>query len=219
MNDQIDGVSRSGDFVVIERGMARYPPICIWCGEAPSEELTPVTLIHMRGRRSYEQIKEGLPVCKNCHANSKGRAKAAMSVGAALFAVGVIMMIILSNGGFTPDSPVAIGLGIGSGGVALVALSGATCLPASAGQRGRLLTEGASRAREVALISEPNVAVVLGKLLAGLRSVSGSGGCVRGRTLSQWNVLPGSALALAPVAARSVVRTLRRAGTSRLLAA
>jgi hypothetical protein len=34
-------------------------------------------------------------------------------------------------------------------------------------------------AREVALISEPNVAVVLGKLPAGLRSVSGSGGRVR----------------------------------------
>jgi hypothetical protein len=32
-------------------------------------------------------------------------------------------------------------------------------------------------AREVALISEPNVAVVLGQLPAGLRSVSGSGGC------------------------------------------
>jgi hypothetical protein len=115
MNDQIEGVSRSGDFVVIERGMARYPPICIWCGDAPPEELTPVTLIYMRSRRSYEQIKEGLPVCKNCHAKSKGRAKAAMSVGAALFAVGVTMMIILSNGGFTPDSPVAISLGIGSG--------------------------------------------------------------------------------------------------------
>jgi hypothetical protein len=63
-------------------------------------------------------------------------------------------------------------------------------------------------AREVAVTSEPNVAVGLGKLPAGLRSVSRSGGRVRGRMFSQWKVPRGSALALAPVASATSASSL-----------